>query len=276
VSIQHFEEKHSYSFDISRGGSSGENDLIELEVSDLQQAASYLLSHSADPYSDISDCDKKLSPVAFSLFVVNDRIRQIMKKKEHWPDRILPMVTSPFYYWSREAEVKENPQGVLHDDSAILHIDISSEGTLRFFGTGGDFCGILEGGVVMGKPQMRPIVSPTFPGPTKPVPRYQYANIEVVLNMDHAQCQVYPIPDNHLDYTFSESPRVFRNHGMEFKARGEEVLLSVNNSKSVNLRGDIIIYLARENEVLDSQPDLFHHVWMFAVKRLTNQFAANV
>ncbi len=272
LSIQEFQDRYAYSFNVRHSVGSGDTSSLQLEPEDLREAASRIILEAEYSSAALLEYSKSLGPAEFSLFVVNKEIVRIMKKKLLWPERILPMLTSPFYYWSKDAEGKDNPQGVVKEDASVFDITVDSTGGLHFAGAGGNFCGIVEGEVAMNKPKMRSVIMPSFPKPVKAIPRYEYANIEVSTDFDGLECEVYPIPRNNLDYTFSQSPKVFRHHGMELKTRGEHVTLSVNNSRPVNLRGEVVIYIARNYGDIDKSKELFHHVWMFAIEQLLKQY----
>ncbi|TFG12027.1 hypothetical protein EU537_10630 [Candidatus Thorarchaeota archaeon] len=267
-SIREFQERYAYSFDIRQPIGTSDKTSLELEPEDLREAASRIILDQENSAVALSEYAKTLGPAEFSLFVVNEEIIKIMKKKILWSERILPMVTCPFYYWSKAAEGKDNPYGVVKEETGVFDTEVDSIHRLHFSGAGGDFCGIVEGGVAMNKPKMRPVIAPSFPRPTKPIPRYEFATIEVFVDFNGLECEIYPIPKNNLDYTFSESPKVLRQRGMELKTKGERVALSVNNSRPVNLRGNVTIYIARNYGNSNKSRELFHHVWMFAIEQL--------
>jgi len=215
----------------------------------------------------IEKITKKLYPISLSLYVLNDDLWKIMTRKHELPDKMLPMITMPWFYWEKEAEERKNPAGVIRKEDSVqpLTIDIEKE-VLKISGNGGDFCGLLEGRIVDSFKGVRPLLIPGDTGSKKTVPNYEAQFIQI--NINSSETVLYPSPKKELDYNFSEHPKVFYSHGIQIIAEGKDVVLKVGNRKSTELRGKVLIFIGKDFEQSDESSNLLlFHVWLSILNR---------
>ena len=90
--------------------------------------------------------------------------------------------------------------------------------------------------------------------------------------MNGLEATLYPEPDRKVDYTYSESPKVFYYHGLQLKADGAQVHLRVGKGKEYDLKGEVKVLLGKRiKEEDDSSTILLFHVWLSALNRLLLQ-----
>ena len=208
-------------------------------------------------------------PMALSLYVFNDSLWKLMEKKTESADTMLPMATIPRFYWKKSAATKKNPYGVKKDLDSGLSLNIEPHHSVAFQGVGGDFCGILEGQLVEQETGPRPILAPTFPGLKEKVPKYEIQNMEIRMQFGNLRTNLYPEPSKSIDYTFSEHPRIFYEHGLSVSSEGMQVRLGIGKKKAQPLHGDIILLLGKHWESETSGHEiLFYHVWLNALSEL--------
>ncbi len=209
--------------------------------------------------------------VAMSLFVINNATWKLMEKKEIAPDRMLPMVTIPWFYWKQKAVSRDNPFGVVRDELLESRITLDLDRNLLIIrGMGGDFNGIVEGRLTKLSISPMRAIAPEFPGTKDPVPFYKQENIEVKIGLRSARVELYPDPLKELDYSFSESPKVFYTHGILIETDGKNVILQVGNRRASKLRGTTRIYLGRKHEK-NTRDQLVYHVWLTALHKIITQ-----
>ena len=217
----------------------------------------------------IVEITTKLNPISLSLYVLNDDLWKIMTRKHELPDKMLPMVTMPWFYWEKEAEERKNPAGVIRKEDSVqpLTIDIGKE-VLKISGNGGDFCGLLEGRIVDRFKGVRPLLIPGDTGPKKTVPNYEAQFIQINININSSETVLYPNPKKELDYNFSEHPKVFYSHGIQIIAEGKDVVLKVGNRRNTELRGKVLIFIGKNFEQNDESSNLLlFHVWLSILNR---------
>jgi hypothetical protein len=217
----------------------------------------------------IEEKSAEFAPISLTLFVINEALWKIMTRRPEHPDKMLPMTTMPWFYWESSAEDKYNPLGVKmqEDPKKPLSIQIE-ENTFTINGSGGDFCGLLEGRFVDKGNQGRSIIIPGGLGVKKLVPNYESKEIHITVKKDLAKLSLYPDPIKKLDYNFSEHAKVFYDHGLQIAAEGEEVTLKAGNRKPTQLRGEVKIFIGKNFEKEeDSSKILLFHVWLSMLNR---------
>ncbi|MHA1927363.1 MAG: hypothetical protein ACTSV2_02155 [Candidatus Thorarchaeota archaeon] len=253
VTITYSEEQKSKLTD------GGRTPLLINQISDI---VNQLCTDEVSLKKFIEEMTTKLHPISLSLYVLNDDLWKIMTRKHELPDKMLPMITMPWFYWEKEAEGRKNPSGVIRKENSVhpLTVKIEKE-VLKISGSGGDFCGILEGRIVDSFKGVRPLLIPGSTGPKKAVPNYESQFIQVMINTSSPL--LYPIPMKELDYTFSEHPKVFYNHGIQIIAEGKDVTLKVGNRRNTVLRGKVVIFIGKDFEQNDESSNLLlFHVWL--------------
>jgi hypothetical protein len=213
---------------------------------------------------------EKFSPLSMSLFVFNDALWKMMKKKTESHDTMLPMATIPRFHWSREFISPGNPHGVQKDGIHRASLFFVPNQELVIQGIGGDFSGILEGQLVDTTPNSRPIFSPTLP-PIMPnrvrrMPKYELCDIVVTIGTNRLDKELYPSPRSDIDYTFSEHPKVYLEHGLAIETAGSNVSLRVGNRKPQGLFGNVLILLGKRwSPMTEGYKIVEFHVWLTAL-----------
>ncbi|MCK4568423.1 MAG: hypothetical protein KAU48_14045 [Candidatus Thorarchaeota archaeon] len=244
----------------------GRTPLLIDQISDI---ADQLCTDEASLKNFIEEITAKLHPISLSLYVLNDDLWKIMTRKHKLPDKMLPMITMPWFYWEKEAEERENLSGVRRKDDFVHPLTINIEKrSLKITGNGGDFCGLLEGRIVDRFKGVRPLLIPGDTGPKKTVPNYEAQFIQIMININSSETLLYPIPNKDLDYNFSEHPKVFYNHGIQIIAEGKDVVLKVGNRRSTELRGKVLIFIGKDFEQNDDSSNLLlFHIWLSILNR---------
>ncbi len=235
-----------------------------LLISQISDIADQLCADETSLKKFIEEITTKVHPISLSLYVLNDDLWKIMTRKHELPDKMLPMITIPWFYWEKEAEERTNPTGVRRKEDSAHPLTINIEkGSLKISGNGGDFCGLLEGRIVDRFKGGRSIIIPASTGPKKTVPNYEAQFIQINININSSETLLYPIPKKELDYNFSEHPKVFYNHGVQIIADGKDVVLKVGNRRNTELRGKVLIFIGKDFEQNnDSSNLLLFHVWL--------------
>jgi hypothetical protein len=246
----------------------GDRDGTTLKRQQLYQMAEMLaVNQTLEEF--VNSLSDRFQPLSISLLVFNDALWKLMKKKAGSLDTMLPIVTIPFFYWKRTAVTKNNPYGVKRSPTSKSSLHIGHNQSAVLWGLGGEFCGILEGQLADQETGPRPVISPTLPGSTEMVPKYEDQEIEVKLDLGNLKADLYPDPWKTIDYTFSEHPKVFYEHGLSIAAEGKKVHLRVGNKKPQSMHGDVILLLGKHWE-----PDtpghviILFHVWLNALSNL--------
>jgi hypothetical protein len=216
----------------------------------------------------IENGGKNLTPIAMTLFVINDATWKLMKRKPEFPDKMLPMSTIPWFYW-RPNKISEGLYGTIQrDGNEECRINfISEKNEVIISGFGGDFCGIVEGRLAYPSAKIRSLFLPGTRGSTKMVPRYEGQNIKLTIGIDKIKAKLYPLPEDILDYAYSEHPKIFYEHGMKIESNDKNVKLRVGSRSEYPLRGRIVILLGRPTSNLSKDSDiLLFHLWLTALQ----------
>jgi hypothetical protein len=240
---------------------------VNLLVAQMSEAVHQLCADSHELFRYVESQAKQFQPISMSLFVINDDTWKLMEGKPVHSDRMLPMITIPWFFWLPSEITKTNLVGVRRSpaESTSFYLDERNY-QITLDGQGGDFCGLLEGRLVHKAAGMRPILVPGTPGIRVKTPHYESSKLRMTIVTRESECHLYPLPEKRLDYTFSESPRTFYEHGVRIDTDGGNVLLKVGKGAELPLRGDTKIYVGRAfAESSSSTNTLAFHVWLTAL-----------
>ncbi|MGY5874713.1 MAG: hypothetical protein RTU30_03110 [Candidatus Thorarchaeota archaeon] len=219
----------------------------------------------------------KIQPISVSLFVENDALWEIMKRKTDYPDKMLPMATIPWFYWDSDAISSQNPTGVVR--RAYNDIDIRvTQSQIVIQGTGGNFCGLVDNRIVDPDARSVPIIVPKWGGKKHLVPNYECENLRISINRQSAKTSLYPVPYPDFDYRYSESPKVINMHGMEIECPGDNIKLKVSSGRNLQMNGRAQLVFGKQlPEQDDDSPknDLVYHVWLRFLERLLDRGATS-
>ncbi|MHA1964159.1 MAG: hypothetical protein ACXACG_02975 [Candidatus Thorarchaeota archaeon] len=268
--LNQFGQIHGQSFELTKEqyemlGNKGRTTLSKQQLGLVSEAlaGNQTTSEFVNSYRD------HFQPLSMSLFVFNDSLWKLMEKKPESVNTMLPMATIPLFYWKKTAITPKNPYGVKRDPNSRLSLNIEPHQSVAFQGLGGEFCGILEGQLVDQETGPRPIIAPTFPGPKEKVPKYEFQEIEIRMQFGNLRANLYPNPRKSIDYTYSEHPKIFYEHGLSVSSEGIEVQLGIGNKRAQPLHGDVMLLLGKR-WVSDAPGHeiLFYHVWLNAFSDL--------
>ncbi|RDE15922.1 MAG: hypothetical protein C4K49_05605 [Candidatus Thorarchaeota archaeon] len=241
---------------------------VSLLVAQISDVVHDLLPDRSRLFEYVKERTKHFQPISMSLFVLNDETWKLMQKKSDYADRMLPMATIPWFHWEPAAISKANPLGARRAEGDISGLSVDErESTMFLSGQGGNYCGLVEARIVRRLAGMRPILIPGTLGDTNRVPQYELQELSIKMATNESDCHLYPVPEKTLDYSFSESPKVFYEHGLRLEADGASVLLKVGNRRKLALRGHVRIFLGKpfpEDSV--SSDVLAFHVWLNSIK----------
>ncbi len=248
-------------------GTKGKTTLL---VEQLSNVADQLNQDEEGIKKFIEQKSKEFHPVGLSLYIINDDLWKIMSRKQEHPDRMLPMVTIPWFCRESDAESKVNPLGIKRFDDSNNPLSIKIEGDfLTISGSGGDFAGLLESKIVDKRMEVRPIIVPDLGSPKKTVAKYESQIIQIKVKISSLQATLYPKPLKELDYFYSEHPRAFYEHGIQFDTNGEEISLKVGRRRPLNLRGKAMIFIGKNfSEKSSSDLILMFHIWLILLDRI--------
>ncbi len=206
------------------------------------------------------------NPLSLALFVFNDAVWKIMQRKEESTDTMLPMVTIPRYFWKQTSISPGNPYGSVRDTFHKTSCLFNPGNTFSIMGNGGDFCGIVEAQVAEQEASRRPVIEPHLPGPTNPVPKYEPQDIGVNVSLTDISVEIYTNPQKRMDYTFSDHPKVFYDHGMALATNGANVQLRVGRKRPQTLYGDVWVLFGKKwRPDTDPLNIIQFHVWLNAL-----------
>lgn len=274
-SIESFEREHGVSVDLQPNQLDNlvDSGTTSLLLEQIDKLVTEMSSSSDSIVEFIEDISEAIEPISMTILVMNEATWKIMKRKPSDADCMLPMVTIPWFYWSENAATSGNPRGIQRHDHGTTKITGETDGRrIVMSGIGGNFCGILEGRVADPYSGVRPLILPGNRGVVKLVPLYEKEDLRVTINMKGLKPVLYPEPDKQIDYTYSESPRVFYNHGIQFTADGAQTRLRVGKGKEYELRGEVKVLLGKRIKAEDdSSTTLLFHIWLSTLNRLLLQ-----
>ena len=273
--IESFEQEYGISVDLQPNQLDNlvDNGTTSLLLEQMDKLVTEMSSNSGSIVGFIEELSEVIEPISMTLLVMNEGTWKIMERKPSDVDCMLPMVTIPWFHWSENAVLSGKSRGIERHDHGTTIITGDSDGKrIVMSGTGGNFCGILEGRIANPLSGVRPIILPGNRGVVKLVPLYEKEDLRVTISMNGLKTTLYPEPDKKIDYTYSESPRVFYDHGLQLKVDGAQARLRVGNGKEYELRGEVKVLLGKRiKEEDDSSTTLLFHVWLNALNRLLLQ-----
>lgn len=269
--VEEFESRNSAFLLVDRNQLEDTDDgpAVKLSLKQLSSAVANMTGNgNVDDF--IRAGAEEFSPLSVALFVFNDALWKMMERKTESQDTMLPMATIPRFHWAREFISQGNPHGVQREDihkSSLFYVPNQS---LEIQGVGGDFSGILEGQLVDTRPSSRPIFSPTIPAAMgrrmDRMPKYDLCDIAISVGTNRLDKELYPSPRSDIDYTFSEHPKVFLEHGLAIETVGSNVNLMVGNKKPQRLFGNVLVLLGKRwNPITEGYKIVEFHVWLMAL-----------
>jgi hypothetical protein len=241
-----------------------------LTITQLSQLLDDLYPTEETTIGFIEEGAKILAPISMTLYVINDATWKLMKKKPDFLDKMLPMSTIPWFYWDSHLESKANPRGIRRDENgtSVVFLDSQRE-ELIISGEGGDFCGVVDEQIDRGWAQGRSIIIPGGLGPKKEVVSYKDNTIIITLKIANLSTELYPKPEARFDYGFSESPKVFYEHGIKITTDGLNAKLRIGRGREVNLSGEIVILLGKSLQTISWSEDIIlFHIWLKAIDNM--------
>lgn len=236
------------------------SDSITLSKHQIHQIKHRLLESGHLP--NINAILQSMMPsISMSLFVLNDATWKLMGKKQDHQDKMLPMTTIPWFYWDKDSHSK---WGVKRYGDAISNASIdTARKVLTIEGDGGDFCGIIDRRAIAERYSQWRLVIPEFPNSSKMVPNYERARIKLSIDYGDGQITAFPNPRKDLDYSFSESPKVFYYHGLEIVVDGANTSLKVSNRQVTKLNGECRILIGRTSKIDTKLGSILgFHIWL--------------
>jgi len=262
--IEEFENHYGASFEISDDQIAEEKGRFVVRPTlDQFMTMSNILIGNDNNQTFLRRGTTEFSPFSVSIFVFNDAVWKLMSKKEESPDTMLPMTTIPRFYWDREAIGPNNPHGVRRDMHTSFQFTLEPDQALFIQGSGGDFCGILESSLASHKMEARPLFAPRIQGPVNFVPKYDFEEIALTIRTGDLKKELYPLPQKDIDYTFSEHPQVFYEHGMAITTNGSNVQLKIGKKRPQQLFGKTLVLIGKKWETgTKGQTIIEYHVWL--------------
>ncbi len=189
-------------------------------------------------------------PISLSLFVINDRLWEIMGRKSWDNDKMLAMSTMPLCAWDKKSGKTSNPKDVkrwtVHP--SIFELSLENTPTVRIKGEGGDFSGFIES--------------------RKGLPKYIFQALDISVIFNNAAIEIYPTPRDNLDYNYSDHARVFYDHGFAISVPGEYVTLKVGKRKPIKMLGDVYLLVGTRVKAEDKPyQGLMIDLWLRAFHR---------
>lgn len=251
-------------FGIDIGLSKGQNDALQndeavvLTPQQLDKVVDHLVSTSF-----LRDYSNNLSPLSMSLFVVNDALWKMMEKKLWEPEKMLAMTTFPICSWNPRVEKTSNPKGVKRGDTHPGELTITEEPrfTLTVKSEGGDFGGFIEQSHLTarkwGVPESRRFI-----------PTYTFCEATIDAVLERALVEIHPQPRDMFDYDFSESAKVYHEHGVLLSLSGEDVILTIEDRKPAQLKGEVYLLIGtRVDQDKDEYRGLLADLWLWSLAR---------
>jgi hypothetical protein len=263
-SYNEFIEKYNIELDLTQEqlDSIDAGDNIKLDDTQLDRLAEQLVAYEEiDEF--IKDNCRALLPISFSLFVVNDKLWEMMKKKVWDPEKMLAMCTVPLCTWDKDYETTSNPKGIrrwpIKPNTLDIHFDNMTKLEIR--GEGGDFSGFIEQSHLSTRKW-------GFPDSRRLIPNFIFQSIHIEALLGRAAIEISPEPREDFDYDFSDHARVFFEHGFVAHIPGEDVILQVGKGKPNRMAGDV--YLLIGNRFIEKETQeqtLLADIWLKLFKK---------
>jgi hypothetical protein len=210
----------------------------------------------------LEDKALQMPPVCMSLYVINKATWKLMERRPWDKDKMLAMTTIPYCFWDQKEEHGSNLKGVKRWElgPTTLAFD-SAPPRLRIAGNGGDFGGFITRGMVTSRKFGMPETD------NKLVPNYIFQKLDITAQLHEARMQLHPDPSDELDYDFSESARVFHDHGIHLEIPGRYLNLKVEKRKPTKLSGTAHLLIGVPPQPESSIQVLLADVWFWVLKR---------
>ncbi len=220
------------------------------------------ISTQSDLESFLEENAQRISPVCMSLYVTNKATWKLMERRAWDKDRMLAMTTMPYCFWDQKEEHGSNLKGVKRWELGNTTLGFSSRPSiLTVAGNGGDFAGFITRGMVTSRKFGMPETDKQL------VPNYVFQKLEINAQLDDARIEIHPEPSDDLDYDFSESAKVFHNHGIHLEMQGEHINLKVERRKPAKLNGTAHLLVAVPPQPESSVKLLLADVWFWVLRR---------
>lgn len=269
--LEHFQTKTGVNIEFSREQRAAleRDSRTTLQGGQIAHIVESLCPTSASLFKFVETTKAELQPISLSLFVLNEDTWTLMQKKRDHNLNMLPMLTFPWVYWEPAAKTRTNPLGIRRDPRSELDVSVlENERCIVFSGIGGNFAGHMEGRVVQRHTGMRPLLIPGGVGEREKVPHYESQRLRIVIDASESDCALYPVPDKRLDYRFSETPKVFYEHGLRIDAASASVRLRVGTQPETRLRGETRVLIGKPpSSIKDSTTMITFHVWLNAIEQ---------
>lgn len=239
-----------------------EDRAVVLSSSQLDGIATHISKQSGlGPF--LEENARQISPVCMSLYVINKATWDLMQRRAWDKDKMLAMTTMPYCFWDQKEERGSNLKGVNRWELGPTTLAFSDRPpTVTITGNGGDFGGFIRRGMVTSRKFGMPETD------DKVVPNYIFQELEITALLDEARIRLHPEPSDELDYDFSESARVFHNHGVHLEIPGEHVNLEVKKRKPARLSGTVHLLIGVPSQPESSMRALLADVWFWLLRRL--------
>lgn len=245
-------------FTKEQNGALQDGEAIVLTPLQLDHVTDYLAASSF-----LRNYANNLSLLSMSLFVVNDALWKMMEKKLWDPDKMLAMTTFPICSWNPREEKTSNPKGVKRGEERPVELTFTEEPrfTLTITGEGGDFGGFIEQSHLTarkwGVPESRRFI-----------PTYTFCKATIDAVLDRALVEIHPQPRDMFDYDFSESAKVYHEHGALLSLSGEDVILTIEGRKPAKLKGEVyLLFGTRVDHDTDAYRGLLTDLWLWSLAR---------
>ncbi|RDE14497.1 MAG: hypothetical protein C4K47_03955 [Candidatus Thorarchaeota archaeon] len=269
--IERFQTKMGVKIDLDREQVAALEDgsRTTLQIGQIGEIVRSLCTTPKSLFRFVESGAAELQPISLSLFVLNEDTWRLMQKKKDHKTNMLPMLTVPWFRWEPAAKTKMNPLGIRRDTHGTFGVSmLEDKSRIVFTGNGGDFAGLIEGRVVRRLIGLRPMFLPGTIGEREKVPHYESQLLRITIDSSESDCALYPIPDKKFDFRFSESPKVFHEHGLRIDCVNDSVHLQVGTRAETALRGETKILIGRSPiPAENSASTLAFHVWLSAVEQ---------
>jgi hypothetical protein len=198
-----------------------------------------------------------LLPLSASLFVMNEKLWEMMKRKVWDPEKMLAMSTIPLCAWDQKHESTSNPKGIRRWPirQNALNLSLGDESKLAVAGEGGDFSGFIEQSHLT----MRKW---GIPDSRRLIPNYTFEMLRIEVVLDRAAISIHPSPREDFDYDFSDHARVFFEHGFSIHVEGKDVVLQIGKKKPTQMTGNCWLLVGSRIGDDGKQNALLVDIWL--------------
>ncbi|NWF95579.1 MAG: hypothetical protein HXY34_05515 [Candidatus Thorarchaeota archaeon] len=244
---------------------------VQLTIAQLVEATRSLCPDRGAAVQFLKEHLRSVRPLSLALFVTNPATQKIMERKRSYPDKMLPMLTVPWFHWEPGAETKDNPEGVKREVIGDLAVDIDRHDEVVFTGECGDFSGLVEARLVE-RPEGRPILIPAGTGRKDLVAHYVLRQFRLRIRVSGPDTQILPDLSRDFDYRYCDSPRTFHDLGLSISGDGSLFRLKTGQYAENALRGDVVLLLGLPAQTGgDSSRELLGCMWLIVLEGLVRE-----